>query len=183
MTSRNPGRPARRPVPAPGLGLVAGLLGGVAGSLAMVAFHGAWSRALRSPTRPAEHDVAGDAADPAAEPSTVRGAQALARAATGRPLEPAAGRVAGRLFHFAFGAGLGGAYGVLAEYVPLVSLGAGIPFGALQVVVADEWSVPALGLSGSPRQAPAAEHLRALGGHIAYGLATELVRRRLRSRR
>lgn len=183
MNSLIESRLSGRRAPEPGSGLAAGLIGGVAGSLAMVAFHGAWSWAFRSPTRPAEHDVAGDAANPAAEPSTVRGARALVERVTARPLSAAEARVAGRLFHFAFGAGLGGAYGVLAEYVPFAAAGAGVPFGALQVVFADELSVPALGLSESPRHAPAAEHLRALGAHVIYGVTAELVRRRLRSRR
>ncbi len=163
-------------------GLVAGLVGGVVGSLAMVAWHGAWSWSTGSPTRPAEHDVAGDGANPSAEPSTVRGAKAVIQPILNRELGAAEGRVAGRLFHFAFGTGLGAAYGLLVEYVPFASAGSGVPFGALQTLAADEWSVPALGLSESPRHAPATEHFRALMSHVVYGVITEQIRQRVRSR-
>jgi putative membrane protein len=46
---------------------------------------------------------------------------------------------------------------------------------------ADEIGVPAAGLSGPPTQYPLSVHLNALAGHIAYGMTTELVRRRVRA--
>jgi len=176
------GGPGRRST-APGKGFVAGLLGGVAGCLAMAAVQVAWSRAFGPRTRPAEDDVAGDAAPGAGPvPSTVRGARALARGVAGREPPARHARAAGRAFHFAFGVGLGGAYGVLVEYVGIASAGSGVPFGALQVLLADELAVPALGLSGPPSRAPTAAHLGSLAAHAAYGLATEWVRRRVRAR-
>ncbi len=164
------GGPGRRS-PAPGKGFVAGLLGGVAGCLAMAAVQVAWSRAFGPRTRPAEDDVAGDAAPGAGPvPSTVRGARALARVVAGREPPARHARAAGR------------AYGVLVEYVGIASAGSGVPFGALQVLLADELAVPALGLSGPPSRAPAAAHLGSLAAHAAYGFATEWVRRRVRVR-
>ncbi len=166
------------PVPSPGRGLVAGLIGGLAGSLAMAAFQAAWARAVDPALKPAEHDVAGDAAgDSGREPSTLQAARGLARTFAGLGIPEAHEAAASRAFHFAFGAGLGGLYGVLVEYVGLASIGRGIPFGMAQVLVADELAVPALGLAGTPSRAPAAAHLRSFGAHAVYGLTTDLVRR------
>ena len=126
MSVREGSVPTLRLVPDPLRGLIAGVAGGVVGCLAMAVFQGAWSRALGPPTRPAEDDVAGDAAPSFSDrPSTVRGAGALARFVTGRELPAKHERAAGRAFHFAFGGALGGAYGVLMEYVPLASAGSG----------------------------------------------------------
>lgn len=89
---------------------------------------------------------------------------------------------AGRAFDFAFGAALGGAYGVLVEYLPWASAGIGLPFGAVQVLLADGTAVPAPGLSEPPGEAPASAHASSLLAHSGYGLVTELVRRAIRSR-
>ena len=89
-------------------------------------------------------------------------------------------KTAARAFHFAFGAGLGGAYGILVEYVPMASAGSGLPFGVLQMLFADEVSVPALGLSESPSQAPPEAHLQSLTAHVIYAMVTERTRRGLR---
>ncbi len=167
--------------PSPFHGLVAGVVGGLIGSAAMVAFQAVASRSAGSSLRPAEHDVAGDAANSSAEPSTVRGARLLTHLTLGADVPPRHRQNAGRAFHLAFGVGLGGAYGLLAEYARIATIASGVPFGTLQVVLADEWSVPALGLSEDPRQAPASSHLRALGGHLVYGVVTEQVRRRVRA--
>src|SRR4051794_25813202 len=169
--------------PAPGKGLVAGLIGGLAGSLAMAAVQWAWSRTVGPTLRPAEDDVAGDVASaPGEEPSAIRGAVGLARRVIGREVPAAHSRDSGRSFHFAFGAGLEAAYGVLAEYVGLATVGAGLPFGATQVIFADELSVPALSLSRRPSEAPPSAHLASLAAHAAYGVTTEYVRRRVRAR-
>ncbi len=169
--------------PAPGKGLIAGLIGGLGGSLAMAAFQGAWSRAFGPPMEPARDDVAGDAApDSGPVPSTILAANALSRAVAGRDLPGRHAGAAGRAFHLAFGTGLGGVYGVLVEYLSLASVGAGVPFGVIQVPFADEWLVPALDLSGSPEKAPASAHLRSVAAHAVYGLATEWTRRAVRAR-
>jgi len=71
---------------------------------------------------------------------------------------------------------------VLVEYVGVASAGAGVPFGAIQVLVADDLAVPALGLSEPPTRAPASAHLLSLVSHVVYGVTTELVRRGVRAR-
>lgn len=162
-------------------GLASGLVGGLVGSLAMAAFQGIYGRVSRLRVEPARVEVAGDALA-GTEPSTHRAVQTVARVALGRSLRSGTKRLLGRAFHFAFGTGLGGAYGVLVEYVPPASLGSGIPFGAAQVLVADEMMVPALGLSEPPERAPAGALSYSLAAHMVYGFTTELVRRGVRAR-
>jgi len=109
-------------------------------------------------------------------PATVRTAEALA----GTPLEPRERAVAGPLFHYAFGAGVGAVYGALAERQPDVVRGFGIPFGLAVWAAADEAGVPALGLTRSPAERPASAHVYSFLSHVVYGAATEAVRRLLR---
>ena len=174
-------------------GLVAGLVGGVAGSLAMAAAQGmlGWARgggpgAALDPTAGdiAANDRRSTGRDrPSTDhrPSTVRAVGLLRRAATGHDLPRRHEAMAGRAFHFAFGTALGGAYGLLVEHVRWTSIGAGLPFGAAQVVFADELSVPALELSEPAWRATASARASSLLAHSCYGLATELVRRRVRA--
>ncbi len=167
-------------------GLASGLAGGLAGGLAMVALQGVLARATGDGPRPGLDDVAGDAAGGsfAAEPdpSTIRGARAASLGLLGRDLPRGHEATAGRAFHLAFGLALGGLYGVLVEYLPFASAGLGLPFGTLHAIFADDASVPALGLSGPSTPAPARARAATLAVHAAYGVATELVRRRVRAR-
>jgi len=71
-------------------------------------------------------------------------------------------------------------YGAVAELLPEVTVGAGLPFGAFVWLTADEGAVPALGLSKSPAEYPLSTHAYALSAHFVYGLTTEIVRRAVR---
>ena len=82
--------------------------------------------------------------------------------------------------HYAFGTVVGGVYGVVAEFAPVVTTGAGVPFGTAVWLGADEIAVPALGLSKPPTQYPLSKHLYAIASHFVYGLTTDVVRRSLR---
>ncbi|MFN2452708.1 MAG: DUF1440 domain-containing protein [Pyrinomonadaceae bacterium] len=81
--------------------------------------------------------------------------------------------VGGRLSP-AMGATSGAIYGVTAELVPVVTVGAGIPFGAAVWLIADDAAVPALGLSKSPTEYPLSTHAYALASHFVYGLTTDI---------
>ncbi len=172
-------------------GLSAGLIGGVAGSLAMAALQGLASSIRGGGASAALDSVAGDVASSDRHPggnlglhrpSNVRAVRLLGRFAAGWTPDRRNEARAGRAFHFAFGAALGGAYGVLVEYAPWASTGLGLPFGVAQVLMADETTVPAMGLSGPPAEATASAHASSLLAHSGYGLVTELVRRSVRSR-
>ena len=86
----------------------------------------------------------------------------------------------GPIVHYTFGALMGALYGVLAEYVPAVSAGFGTTFGSLLFAGGDLVAVPALNLSGSPKDAPATSYATPLAAHLVYGATTELVRRIVR---
>ena len=87
---------------------------------------------------------------------------------------------AGNAVHYLFGALLGGAYGLLAEYRPEVTKGFGTAFGAASAAF-DELGVPAAGLSGPPTDFPAATHAYGLASHIVFGGVTEATRRLVRA--
>ena len=82
--------------------------------------------------------------------------------------------------HYLFGALLGGAYGLLAEYRPEVTKGFGTLFGAATTAL-DEIGVPAAGLSGPPSEFPAATHAYSLASHVVFGGVTEATRRLVRT--
>jgi uncharacterized membrane protein YagU involved in acid resistance len=72
-------------------------------------------------------------------------------------------------------------YGAMTELLPVTSVGFGLPFGAAVWLLADELTVPALGLSKGPTAYPLSTHLYSVASHLLYGLTTEAVRRALRS--
>ena len=98
----------------------------------------------------------------------------------GHELEEREKREAGAAVHYAFGTLTGGFYGAVAEYVPEVTVGAGLPFGAAFWLVGDEAVVPLLGLSKGPDEYPLSTHAYALASHLVYGL-TEVTRRSVRN--
>ena len=83
--------------------------------------------------------------------------------------------------HYAFGVTTGALYGATVELLPGAASGAGLPFGALVWLTADEGLVPLLGLSKTPAQYPPQIHLYALASHLVYGLTAETVRRAVRA--
>ena len=153
--------------PDPLRGLAAGIAAGLVASLAMNLFQKAWASALPMPG-------AGD------DPATVKAAQKTSRAATGEYFAKEDKEAAGNAVHYAFGALLGGAYGLLAEYRPEVTKGFGTLFRAASAAF-DEVGVPAVGLSGPPTDFPAATHAYGLGSHIVFGGVTEATRRLVRA--
>jgi hypothetical protein len=118
-----------------------------------------------------------DEQDDAAE----RLANAVAVAALDRELGRREKEAAGTAFHYAMGATSGALYGAVAEAIPGVRVGAGLPFGAAVWVFADEGLVPALGLSKSSAEYPLSIHAYAFTSHLVFGVTTELVRRAVRS--
>lgn len=176
-------------------GFVAGALAGVAGSWVMNRLvslyptpsarrgHGAQSLQPGPPDHGlgALQNQDGRLAEHCDEDAAERVAVLARRVITGaRSSGPEKQRL-GKLVHYAFGAGSAGLYGALVEVFPGMSLGYGTAFGAAVWVGADEGTVPALGLSIGPSQQTLSVHLAALGSHLAYGLTSEFVRRRVRS--
>src|SRR5205807_2152578 len=84
------------------------------------------------------------------EDATMKAADKLAHALLHRELSRDEKKRLGPVIHYAFGVGLGAAYGAAVEVVPRARFGAGLPYGAAVFLGADEVAVPALGLSKPP---------------------------------
>jgi putative membrane protein len=158
-------------------GLAAGLVGGLVASWTMNRFQDLWFRlADKSQTQeilPARQEEPDDA--------TVRAASAISEGLFDHKLTPTEKKIAGPAVHYSLGTGVGGLYGAVAEMVPGVTAGAGLPFGGAFWLVVDEGAVPVLGLSKGPTAYPLSTHVYALASHFVYGLTTEVVRRSLRA--
>ena len=153
--------------PMPFRGAVAGFAAGLAASVAMNLFQRLWAQALPMPQ--------------SEDPSTVKAAQKASRMTTGKYVSEEDKPFAGNVVHFAFGGGLGAAYGLIAEYRPSVTDGLGIPFGLAAAALFDEAAVPAAGLSRPATKIPMKRHLYGIASHVVYGGVTEGVRRLLRA--
>lgn len=81
--------------------------------------------------------------------------------------------------HYAMGAALGAAYGVLAARDRRVSRGLGVPAGAVMYGLTHATAVPATGFQAWPWQLPLAAVLWEAGSHLAFGATTEVTRRGL----
>jgi uncharacterized membrane protein YagU involved in acid resistance len=132
-------------------GLVAGLIAGLVASWTMNRFQDVWVKVSvngassdtknREPEQPAsvDHDEQDD--------TTVKAASVFSEGVFGHRLTKDEKKIAGSAVHYSLGTGVGGFYGAVAEVVPEVTKGAGIPFGAAFWLVVDETAVPLLGLS------------------------------------
>ncbi|MEQ7873909.1 DUF1440 domain-containing protein [Sphingomonas sp. ASV193] len=149
-------------------GAAAGLAGGLVASFAMDRFQALWARQVDMPK--------------GGDPATVRAAQKVSRAATGEYVAKANKQKAGQVVHYLFGAALGTAYGLVAEYRPGVTKGFGSRFALAAATAFDELAVPAAGLGTAPTEAPAKSHAYGYVSHLVFGGVTEGVRRLLRRR-
>ncbi len=154
-------------------GLVAGVAGGLLASFLMEQFQAAWSAAAEAMQ---DKKSSGEKAQPA----TVKAANVLSEKVTGREVPEDYQPAAGEAVHYGMGAGSAAVYGILAEVVPIITVGDGLIFGTGVWLLADELAVPAAGLSESPREIPLTTHIYALASHLLYGWITETVRSAVR---
>jgi uncharacterized membrane protein YagU involved in acid resistance len=112
--------------------------------------------------------------------ATVATAQRISKKILHHDLTPAEKRVAGSAVHYGYGSLVGGLFGGLAELLPIVSVGLGMPFGFALWLLGDEIAVPVLGLGKSAGETPPEVHADALSAHFMYGATTDLLRRFLR---
>lgn len=175
-------------------GLISGLVAGVVASAVMNLFQRAWHQAVEGEQRShgaqsmqkgtPDHGVGQELKERGKEEPDDNAPQRLAKIVSeelfDRTLTPAEKNAAATALHYAFGISTAGVYGVTAEFMPGVTLGAGLPFGAAVWVAADEVATPLLGLSEDPTDYPLSTHAYALSSHLVYGLTTETVRRFIR---
>jgi uncharacterized membrane protein YeaQ/YmgE (transglycosylase-associated protein family) len=139
--------------------VMAGALGGVAGAALMGPIHMAVAR-LAEP----KHSKGEDA--------TEKVAKAVAKQIAGRRLSHSGRKKGGQIVHFAFGAGVGALYGLLAEHFSPVRMGAGVLLGVGVYAGAHALAVPALGLAPGPAENGAIKEAPELAAHVVYGLVT-----------
>jgi uncharacterized membrane protein YagU involved in acid resistance len=176
--------------------MAAGLVGGLVASWVMNGFQEMWSRNTEGVEKPhgaqslkpsGGHEAvdeirrAPQANSEEQEDATEKLASAVSEKLFDYHLSKDEKELAGAAVHYAYGTAMGALYGVAAEFVPQISAGAGLPFGAVFWVVADEVAVPLLGLAEDPAEYPLSTHAYALCSHLVYGLTAEAVRRALRN--
>jgi len=171
-------------------GMVAGLAGGLLASWTMNQFQAAWTRMAEGgekshgaqsmkPSDGSEGEQAHDSHEQ--DDATVETAKAISKTVFHHELQKSEKEPAGAAVHYAFGTLSGGLYGALAEVTPQVTTAAGLPFGAGFWLLADEISVPLLGLAKGPTEYPVSTHVYALASHLVYGVTAELGRRAVRN--
>ncbi|HJQ26066.1 MAG TPA: DUF1440 domain-containing protein [Blastocatellia bacterium] len=172
-------------------GVLIGALAGLAGGLVMDQFQNLCSK-LTEDDRHSQHahpprqyvgerQLEGEQqSEEEDEPATVKAAEAISCEVFHHELTKDERRIAGPAVHYAMSASSGMIYGAAAELTPMATAGFGLPFGAAVWAVADEITVPLLGLSKSPTAYPLSKHLYSLASHFVYGAATEATRRLLR---
>jgi putative membrane protein len=101
----------------------------------------------------------------------------LANRMAGRTLTETEEVVSVQAIHWGFGALVGGVYGAVAEYQPIVTGRMGANFGLTLCGITHASALPMMGLTESPDNQPAREHASELVTHAIYGVTTELVRR------
>jgi putative membrane protein len=161
-------------------GFLSGMMAGLAAAWAMNAFWTLESK-LQQRVHDSEHQGAQDKGKREEDNPTVKVAEAIARPLLGRALSRGEKKAGGSLVHYAFGALVGGIYGLLAEANETARSGFGTGYGAAVWLGADEVMVPALKLSPPPQESPLSQHLSGLGAHLVYGATAEAVRRTLRA--
>lgn len=176
-------------------GLAAGITAGLVASVVMNQFqaligkvtagversHGAQSLQQGSPRHGVGRELQERGSDDDRDDAAMRLANAVSVGVLDRELTKTEKDTAGTALHYAYGISMAALYGVAAEFAPVVTAGAGLPYGASIWIVADEGVVPALGLSKSPAEYPLSIHAYALASHFVFGLTTELVRRAVRT--
>jgi hypothetical protein len=106
----------------------------------------------------------------------ILGAQAAAFVLDRPPTRRERGIAAGTV-HYAFGAAMGAAYGVLAARRGGAPPLSGAAWGTAVWLVADEVAMPLLGLARDDVDYPLSAHLQSWTAHIVFGLTTESVGR------
>lgn len=89
-----------------------------------------------------------------------------------RPLSPEGKAKGAQIVHYAFGAGLGAAYGLLRESIPSLHKPAGVlAYGFGAWMLGDNLVLPAFRLAAWPNAYPLKTHAYALAAHLAFAAA------------
>jgi putative membrane protein len=99
---------------------------------------------------------------------------------SGSPLLPERMTLAVQAFHWSFSIGVAALYGAIVELYPKASIGYGIGFGMVLLLLTHETMLPFFGLSLPWAQIPLKEHLSEIFTHALFGLSVEFTRRLVR---
>ena len=148
-------------------GVVAGAAAGIVASFVMDRFQRVWT-VIADTRKPAE---------PKPEPSTVKAADKVWMAVSGKPIPKRFRPASGQALHYGLGAALGGVYGGVAHVSPAITKGRGSGFSSAIWLGLDEGLLPRLGLGKTWTDTPAAEHLYGFLSHAVFGASLEAARR------
>ncbi len=166
-------------------GAFAGLIGGLAGAYLKSLAEPPLQKIGENLFPSAPADLTKRGADITGHPLNMPPAVLIREVAEGTAGEvPSAARTEQGMtaIHYVFGAALGAAYGAIAEELPMVTVGAGIPAGAAMWLVTHGTTVPLIGLQSPTTEMPAAWFVWELGSHLVFGAAVEALRRRVREK-
>lgn len=160
-------------------GILAGVAGGLVASWVMNEFMAGPGQTLTKAVNTPEENRQAARQDPnASQDATMKAADRLTETVTGgQHLTWQQQKTGGPIVHYAFGALMGGLYGLVSEYSSLFSSGFGTGFGSALFAGADLFAVPALHLSKPLDETPAHTLATPYAAHLVYGATTELVRR------
>jgi len=161
-------------------GLAAGVIGGLVASGAMTPVHMISSKFSKDNKKPQRFGR--DLESEQEEDATVKVASVVSEQTVGHGVSPEKKKVAGAAVHFAFGALVGGMYGVAAEFLPAVAIAYGIPFGTAVWLGAHVFCVPALKLSKPVTENTLPQEASEVAAHVVYGASAEGIRRLVRKR-
>ena len=175
-------------------GLTAGIVGGLVASVVMNQFqklfseyitgeqrsHGAQSLQKGAPEHGAGEMLEKNHAESEEDDAAERLAQTISVGVFEYKLTEREREISGTALHYAYGISMGAVYGAAAEISNKATYGAGMPYGFLIWLGADEGVVPLLGLSKHSGEYPLSVHAGAFSAHLVYGLTTEIVRRAVR---
>lgn len=166
--------------PTPLGALVRGLAAGVVGSAAQDLF-------FRATRKIAPHTPREAFSPPEREQIEETATQTVARRVSThllqRPLAPDEKPRAATAVHYAFGAALGGIYGLLRETTPAMRGAPGaLAYGFGAWMVGDNLVLPAFRLGAWPNAYPLKTHAYALGAHLVFGAAVSAAYAAMRPR-
>ena len=156
--------------------IIIGAAAGAGAAFVMDQFQTLWSKYGKQLGLP------GGARQEGVESAPEQVAQEVAVAATGERLPATEVEAGEKAVHYATGAALGAAYGVLASSVRGATIGAGVPLGAAAYLLLDQKLVPALRLGDTEGQDSEEQKIYSLVSHLVFGVAADSLRRVLGGR-
>lgn len=156
--------------------IIIGAAAGAGAAFVMDQFQSLWSRYGRQLGLP------GGARQEGVESAPESVAQEASLAVRGETLPSGQVEAAGKAVHYATGAALGAAYGVLASSVRGATIGAGVPLGAAAYLLLDQKLAPELQLGDTRGQDSEEQKIYSLASHIVFGVAADALRRVLGGR-